>query len=70
MSGPDDVLELRLGDRVTLRKPHPCGARSWRLVRLGADVGLVCDGCGRRVLLERRHLERRIVTFLERGDPV
>ncbi len=62
------VLELRLGDQVALRKTHPCGSTTWRVVRLGADIGIVCDGCGRRVLLERRELERRIVRFLERGD--
>ncbi len=62
------VLELRIGDRVALRKRHPCGSTTWRIVRLGADIGLVCDGCGRRVLLERRDVERRIVTFLERGE--
>ena len=61
------VLDLRLGDHVRLRKAHPCGGRTWRVVRLGADIGLVCDGCGRRVLLERRRVEQRLVEFLERG---
>jgi hypothetical protein len=61
------VVAFVLGDRVRLRKPHPCGATTWRVVRLGADIGLVCDGCGRRVLLERRDLERRLAGFLERG---
>ncbi|MDQ3937365.1 MAG: DUF951 domain-containing protein [Chloroflexota bacterium] len=61
-------MQLRLGDRLTLAKPHPCGARSWRVARLGADIGLLCDGCGRRVLLDRRELERRFRGFLERGS--
>jgi len=61
------VLEVRIGDQVRLRKPHPCGASTWRVVRLGADIGIVCDGCGRRVLLERADLERRLVAFVERG---
>jgi len=61
------VLDVRLGDRVRLRKPHPCGATTWQVVRLGADIGLVCDGCGRRVLLERADLERRLVALVERG---
>ncbi len=61
------VLEFRLGDHLRLRKPHPCGSRTWRVVRLGADIGLLCDGCGRRVLLERRRVEQRLVEFLERG---
>jgi hypothetical protein len=61
------VLELRLGDRLTLRKPHACGGRSWTVVRLGADIGLRCESCARRVLLERAELERRLDAFIERG---
>lgn len=61
------VLELRLGDRVRLRKLHPCGGRTWHVARLGADIGLVCDTCARRVLLERRDLERRLTGLVERG---
>lgn len=63
------VLELRLGDVVRLRKPHPCGGQTWLVDRLGADIGLRCLGCSRHLLLERRTLERRIVVFVSRGDP-
>lgn len=45
---------------MTLRKAHPCGATTWVVDRVGADIGLVCDGCGRRMLLERRDLEARL----------
>lgn len=45
---------------MTLRKAHPCGATTWAVDRVGADIGLVCDGCGRRMLLERRDLEARL----------
>jgi hypothetical protein len=63
------VLELLLGDVVRLRRPHPCGTDTWTVDRLGADIGLRCRGCRRHVLLERRALERRLVEFVERGDP-
>src|SRR3990172_5456394 len=39
-------LDLRLDDVLRLRKPHPCGGYEWRVVRLGADIGLVCTTCG------------------------
>jgi len=61
------VLELREGDRLRLRKSHPCGGITWRVVRLGADIGLVCETCSRRVLIERRQVERRLVEFVERA---
>lgn len=62
-------LEIRLGDVVRLRKPHPCGGYEWEVVRLGADIGIQCTTCGRRVLLARRLFERRVKTFVRRGDP-
>jgi hypothetical protein len=65
VSGP--VVEFRIGDRLTLAKPHPCGSTGWRVVRLGADIGLVCEGCAHRVLIERPQLERRVKAFVERG---
>jgi len=63
-------LDVRLQDRLTLAKPHPCGSKTWRVVRLGADIGLVCEGCGHRVLLERPALERRIVEIERDGQKV
>ena len=63
------VLELLLGDVVRLRRTHPCGGSEWLVDRLGADIGLRCRTCNRHVLLSRRHLEERLVLFVERGDP-
>jgi len=63
------VVELWLGDQVRLRRRHPCGGDTWLVDRLGADIGIRCDTCGRHVLLERAALERRIVEFVRRGDP-
>ena len=64
------VIALLLGDVVRLRRQHPCGGDTWLLDRLGADIGLRCQTCGRHVLLERRLLERRLVEFVSRGDPL
>jgi len=63
----DPVLPLSAGDVVRLRKTHPCGGREWSIARVGADIGLVCSTCGRRVLLDRRDAERRIVAFVSRA---
>jgi hypothetical protein len=52
--------DLQLNDLLRLRKPHPCGSYEWTVTRLGADIGLECKGCGRRVLLTRRELKRRL----------
>ena len=54
------LVDLQLNDLLRLRKPHPCGSYEWTVVRLGADIGLECKGCGRRVLLTRRELRKRL----------
>jgi hypothetical protein len=52
--------DLRLHDHLRLRKQHPCGSYEWTVTRLGADIGLECRGCGRRVMLTRRELSKRL----------
>jgi hypothetical protein len=65
MQGPNP--DIRVGDLVRLRKPHPCGGYDWTVVRIGADIGLRCSTCGRRVLLARRIFNRRLKTVLEQA---
>jgi hypothetical protein len=68
MSSPSKPpIDFFLDDEVRLRKPHPCGSYDWTVVRIGADIGLRCHGCGRRVLLPRRELQKRVKLFLKRG---
>ncbi len=62
------VVEIKLGDVVRLKKKHPCGGDEWQVVRLGADIGIKCRKCQHRVLLERSTFERRIKSFISRGQ--
>jgi hypothetical protein len=62
---PQDV---QVDDLVRLRKPHPCGSYEWRVVRIGADIGLKCQVCGRRVLMDRRTFKKRVKTVIRRSD--
>jgi hypothetical protein len=62
------VLDIRLGDVVRLRKAHPCGSFEWEVVRLGADIGIRCLKCNRRVLLERSVFRKRLKAFVARGE--
>jgi len=61
------VLEINLGDVVRLNKVHPCGGYDWQVVRLGADIGIKCLKCGRRVLLKREVFQKRVRAVLSRG---
>jgi hypothetical protein len=61
-------MKLAIGDVVRLRKPHPCGGFEWRITRIGADIGLLCLTCGRRVLVPRSKIEKRIKTINAHRD--
>lgn len=58
------VLPLAVGYEVRLRRRHPCGGDAWRVTRIGADIGLACETCGRRVMRERRDVERSVVAVV------
>jgi len=60
--------EIFLNDIIKLRKAHPCGCYLWRVVRLGADIGLECQQCHRRVLLTRRELSRNMKCVIIRTE--
>jgi len=62
-----DIVEFRMADVVRLRKPHPCGSYEWEVVRLGADIGIRCGRCGRRVLIPRSQFLRQVKTLLQPG---
>lgn len=61
------ITPVRLGDVVKLKKGHPCGGNEWEIVRVGADIGLRCRKCDRRVLMVRSEFDRRFRGFIQRG---
>lgn len=59
--------QIETGDIVQLRKVHPCGSHTWRVRRTGADIGLICEGCGRAIMIDREQLLKRIVHLEKPG---
>lgn len=53
-------MDIRLNDILTMKKQHPCGSRTWKVLRTGADFRLKCEGCGHEVMLPRSKAERNI----------
>ncbi|NLF63368.1 MAG: DUF951 domain-containing protein [Chloroflexi bacterium] len=62
------TVNVQIGDIVQLRKKHPCGSDRWEIVRLGVDIGLVCQGCRRRVLLPRSLFNKRLKAVVSAGQ--
>ncbi len=65
---PAEPLTLHIGDRVQMRKPHPCGSYEWTLYRIGADIGMICAKCGRRVMLPRGEFNKRLKKIIVSAD--
>lgn len=59
---------VQVGDLVRLRKPHPCGSYEWLVVRIGADIGIKCQVCRRRVLMDRRTFKKRVKKVIRRSE--
>lgn len=55
-----NIPKIALGDRLELKKKHPCGSFSFTVMRVGSDIRIVCDGCGRDLVLPREKLEHAI----------
>ncbi|NOX62715.1 MAG: DUF951 domain-containing protein [Chloroflexi bacterium] len=56
-------LDVRVDDIVRMRKRHPCGGWEWRVVRIGADIGLLCLTCKRRLMMPRDKFRRAVKTI-------
>lgn len=52
--------EVSLGDKVIMKKGHPCGVNSWEVIRVGADVKIKCLGCGRIIMLPRAEFIKKL----------
>jgi hypothetical protein len=61
-------IEVKLGDIVRLHKPHACGSYEWEVAGVGADIGLKCVKCRRRVLLARDVFRRRLKDIVSESD--
>ncbi len=53
-------MDIRLGDTLVMKKPHPCGEKRWKVLRVGADFRLRCLGCSHEVMIPRFKAEKNI----------
>lgn len=53
-------MDIRVGDVLTMKKAHPCGAKDWLVLRVGADFRLRCTGCGHEVMGQRLKFEKNV----------
>ena len=63
------VLKFNVGDQVKMRKSHPCGSYIWQVTRVGADIGMKCQGCGHFVMVPRVKFERMVKSIVTSAQP-
>lgn len=60
--------EFQLNDVVEMKKPHPCGTNKWRIIRLGMDIRIKCEGCQHSVLIPRKEFTRKVKKVLSKQE--
>lgn len=61
-------MDVRVGDVIRMKKPHPCGSYDFQVLRVGMDFKIKCTGCGHEVMLPRLKCEKNIKNLLRKTD--
>jgi len=61
-------MDVRVGDVLRMKKPHPCGSLEFTVLRVGMDFKIRCTGCGREVMLPRAKIEKNIKKVIKSGQ--
>ena len=61
-------MDVRVGDTLEMKKAHPCGSKTWLVLRVGMDFKLKCQGCGHEVMLPRVKAEKNIKKLLREEE--
>ena len=62
------LMDILPGDVLEMKKEHPCGSRRWKVLRVGMDFRLHCEGCGREVMLPRRKAEKALKKIIRPAE--
>ncbi|MFC4402338.1 DUF951 domain-containing protein [Gracilibacillus xinjiangensis] len=60
--------DFQLNDIVEMKKAHPCGENRWKIIRMGMDIRIKCEGCGHSVMLPRRRFEQKMKKVLQSAE--
>ena len=63
------VFEYDLNDIVEMKKEHPCHkSKLWKVIRMGADIKIKCQGCGTVVMFPRHEFERKMKKVVQHAS--
>lgn len=61
------IIKFQVGDIVELKKPHPCGSKQFKILRVGSDMRIICLGCAHDMTIDRIKLEKSVKKFISGG---
>lgn len=53
-------MDIQVGEVIKMKKPHPCGSKEWKVLRVGMDFRLECMGCGHQIMIARKLVEKNM----------
>lgn len=63
------MIEYGLNDIVEMKKEHPCHkSKHWKIIRMGADIKIKCQGCGAAVMFDRSDFEKKLKRMIEKAE--
>lgn len=66
----DIVMDVSVGDKIVMKKSHPCGCHEFSVLRVGMDFKIKCNGCGHEVMLPRTKAEKNIKQLIKDNKDV
>ncbi len=63
-----EAKQFGINDVVEMKKQHPCGTNSWKVIRMGADIRIKCLGCGHSIMIPRNEFTKKMKRVIQQGD--
>ncbi len=63
-----EIIKFKLGDIVELKKAHPCGSKEFKIMRVGSEMRIICQGCKRDMNIDRIKLEKATKKILKKAE--
>ena len=61
-------MQYNIGDIVRTKKVHPCGSKLWKIIKIGVDFKMECQGCGHIIIVERPKAIKMITKIEKKNE--
>lgn len=61
-------MDILKGDKLLMKKKHPCGGNTMLVLRSGMDFKLRCEVCGREFMIPRSKAEKNVKQVIREAE--